>query len=71
VVSRYFATTYTRMPILSRARFYDRLPSVYSAPSADFLTLCLYQSRDAEPRSTRTKHAVFGLRDDQGYHQSA
>lgn len=38
---KYFEGTYRRMPIISKAYFYERLPFVFSKPKGDFLVLCL------------------------------
>lgn len=39
--SKYFATIFLRMPISSRASFYQQLPSLYTTPRADFALWCL------------------------------
>lgn len=37
----YFETIWTRMPIICRSHFFGQLPTMFSAPRADFLLLCL------------------------------
>ncbi|KAH7304841.1 hypothetical protein BKA65DRAFT_602133 [Rhexocercosporidium sp. MPI-PUGE-AT-0058] len=39
--TKYFATIGQRMPIVSKVRFFERLPSIFSNPQADFLVVCL------------------------------
>lgn len=41
IANKYFDTIYQRFPIISKARFLERLPYVFSKPSADFTVLCL------------------------------
>jgi hypothetical protein len=38
---KYFNSIYRRMPILSKSKYLEHLPSLYTAPQADFITLCL------------------------------
>lgn len=38
---QFFATTFIRFPILSKSRFFEHLPYIYSKPHADFILLCL------------------------------
>lgn len=38
---QFFATTFKRFPVLSKSRFYERLPYIYTKPHADFILLCL------------------------------
>jgi hypothetical protein len=39
--SQYFNTIHHRLTIISSKTFYENLPSLETAPSADFMTLCL------------------------------
>ena len=41
VAKKYFNTIYQRFPIISKARFLERLEYVFSKPHADFTLLCL------------------------------
>ena len=41
MAGKYFETNYQRMPIISKAYFYERLPFVFAKPKGDFLVLCL------------------------------
>jgi Fungal specific transcription factor domain len=41
MAEHYFASSYVRMPILSKARFFRELPRLFANPQADFILLCL------------------------------
>ena len=41
MAEHYFASSYIRMPILSKARFFRELPHLFTQPQADFILLCL------------------------------
>lgn len=41
MAGRYFEANYHRMPMISKAYFYERLPFVFAKPKADFVVLCL------------------------------
>jgi Fungal specific transcription factor domain len=41
MATTYFNTIYQRLSIVSKRRFYERLPHVFARPDADFIVLCL------------------------------
>ena len=41
MAEHYFASSYIRMPLLSKERFFQDLPSLFSTPRADVILLCL------------------------------
>ena len=41
IANKYFDTIYQRWPIVSKARFLERLPYLFFKPRADFTLLCL------------------------------
>jgi hypothetical protein len=41
IANKFFDTIYQRFPIISKTRFLERLPHVFSKPCADFTVLCL------------------------------
>ncbi|KAL5314236.1 hypothetical protein ACEPPN_018661 [Leptodophora sp. 'Broadleaf-Isolate-01'] len=41
IATNYFDKIWQRMPIISKVRFFERLPTIFSNPQADYLVVCL------------------------------
>ena len=57
----YFATISQRMPIVSRKRLFDRLPSLFASPRADFtaLCLCIHLVQQAPPQDEQSMQSLL------------
>lgn len=41
IAQKYFTTNFLRMPIISKAKFFNQMPFLYKEPHVDFTMLCL------------------------------
>ncbi|PCH06618.1 Transcription factor [Penicillium occitanis (nom. inval.)] len=57
----YFASTHYKLPVISQARFYNRLPSLFVSGAADFAVLCLGMHLVQQTPSLPTQSMVSSL----------